>query len=162
MSEQPPRQRPGRRRGESISSPDEMIRRRSQLRAKAAMPTDVTPNLSFFDRFATTINRFVSRAWFFMFCLLLVVVWVPSYLVLRNVDTWQLIINTLTTIITFLLVALLQNTQTRADNALQHKLNGIADALGDLMTELSKQYPELGMDVAELDAAVGLEERESS
>lgn len=141
-------------------------RRQEQLRRErqqdAAMPTDITPYLSFFDRFATVVNRFVSRAWFFAGCLLLVVIWAPSYFLLHDLDTWQLIINTATTIITFLLVALLQNTQTRADNALQHKLNAIADALADLMTEMSGDHPELREDVAELRAAVGLEERESA
>jgi hypothetical protein len=57
------------------------------------------------------------------------------------VNTSQLIINTITTIITFLLVALLQNSQTRSDQALQQKLNAIAD---------------------DLRAAVGLENRESA
>jgi len=53
---------------------------------------------------------------------------VPSFLLLPDVDTWQLIINTITTIVTFLLVALLQNTETRAENATQRKLNAISDA----------------------------------
>jgi low affinity Fe/Cu permease len=48
---------------------------------------------------------------------LVVVLWVPTLWVLPSVDTWQLLINTVTTIITFLLVALLQNTQSRADQA---------------------------------------------
>jgi low affinity Fe/Cu permease len=147
---------------EAQMTTDSARQRRERQRADAAMPTDITPYLSFFDRFATLVNRFVSRAWFFAGCLLLVVIWAPSYFLLHDVDTWQLIINTATTIVTFLLVALLQNTQTRADNALQHKLNGIADALADLMTEMSAEHPELREDVAELRAAVGLEDRESS
>ena len=44
----------------------------------------------------------------------------PTRWVLHSVDTWQLAINTVTTIITFLLVVLLQNTQSRADKAV-HK-----------------------------------------
>jgi low affinity Fe/Cu permease len=55
-----------------------------------------------------------------MVCVLLVVMWAPSYFLLPDVDTWQLIIDTVTTIVTFLLVALLQNTQKRADEAIQH------------------------------------------
>jgi hypothetical protein len=136
--------------------------RRERQKARVQLPTSVTPYLSFFDRFATHVNAFVSRAWFFTACLLLVVIWAPSYFLFRNVDTWQLIINTATTIITFLLVALLQNTQTRADQALQHKLNGIADALADLMVNLADTYPGLADDERELRAAVGLEDRESS
>ena len=135
---------------------------RQRQKARAAMPDDVSANPSFFDRFATIVNRFVSRAWFFAMCLLLVVIWAPSYFLIGDLDTWQLIINTATTIVTFLLVALLQNTQTRADNALQHKLNGIADALADLMVAMSDKYPKLAEDELELRAAVGLEDRESS
>ena len=81
------------------------------------MPSDVSDNLSVFDRFATTASGFVSRAWFFVVCVLLVVLWAPSFLLLRNMDTGQLITDTFTTIVTFLLVALLQNTQKRADEA---------------------------------------------
>jgi hypothetical protein len=136
--------------------------RLEQQKAQAELPTAVTPDLSFFDRFATRVNRFVSRAWFFMGCLLLVVIWAPSYFILGDINTWQLIINTVTTIVTFLLVALLQNTQTRSDHALQHKLNGIADALADLMVNLADKYPGLADDEKELRAAVGLEDRESA
>jgi hypothetical protein len=60
------------------------------------------------------------------------------------------------------LVALLQNTQKRADDAVQHKLNAIADALSDLMGELAEAHPDLRNDRAELRDAVGLEDRESS
>jgi Low affinity iron permease len=126
------------------------------------MPSGVSDDLSVFDRFATTASDFVSRAWFFVVCVLLVVLWAPSFLLLRDVDTWQLIINTLTTIITFLLVALLQNTQKRADEATQHKLNAIADGLSDLMNQLAANHPDLLHDCDELRQAVGLEKRESA
>jgi len=121
------------------------------------MPSDIQGRLGFFDRFAQKASDFVSRAWFFGCCVLLVVLWGPSILVLHDVDTWQLIINTATTIVTFLLVALLQNSQTRADRAVQHKLNAIADSLSDLMRSKG-----LEADARELRQAVGLEERESS
>jgi low affinity Fe/Cu permease len=94
----------------------------------ATMPTDVSSRVGFFDRFASATATYASRAWFFVGCLILVVVWAPT-IIFFPIDTWQLIINTATTIITFLLVALLQNTQTRADEAVQHKLNAIADGL---------------------------------
>jgi uncharacterized membrane protein len=126
------------------------------------MPSDVTGKLSIFDRFASTVNEFVSRPWFFMFCVLLVVLWAPSFVVLPSIDTWQLIINTATTIVTFLLVALLQNTQKRADDASQKKLNAIAEGLSDLMEKLAADHPELRGDRMELRKAVGLEDRESA
>jgi low affinity Fe/Cu permease len=77
---------------------------------------------------------------------------------------YQLEINTTTTIITFLLVALLQNSQSREDQATQHKLNAIADGLADLMTHLSQQADDdkLQTDISALRAAVGLEEHEST
>jgi len=129
---------------------------------QACLPSDVKGSLSFFDRFADHANRFVSRALFFSLCLLLVIVWLPSYFIFRSLDTWQLIINTITTIVTFLLVALLQNTQTRADAAIQHKLNAIADGLADLMAAGSSGTPRLEKELLELRAAVGLENRESA
>src|SRR6195952_2365183 len=124
---------------------------------KPAMPSDVDSTVGWFDRFADIASKIVSRAWFFAFCLLLVVVWAPSIYLLHSVSIWQLIINTITTIITFLLVALLQNTQERSNNAIQGKLNAVADALSDFMKSQG-----LDKDAAELRSAVGLEDRESS
>ena len=126
------------------------------------MPSDVTADVSLFDRFAKGASRFISRPWFFALCLLLVLSWAPSFFLIRDVNTWQLIINTATTIVTFLMVALLQNTQTRADAATQDKLNAIADGLADLMRSVGRDDPELHKDLVELRAAVGLEDRESS
>jgi Low affinity iron permease len=128
----------------------------------AHMPSDVSRRLSFFDRFAGAASRFFSRAWFFAFCVLLVLLWAPSYFVIGTVDTWQLIINTATTIVTFLMVALLQNAQTRADEATQHKLNALAEGLATLMSHAARDNPRLKDDIRELREAVGLEERESA
>lgn len=132
---------------------------------KAIYPSEVSPHVSAFDRFATTMSGYVSQPWFFVMCVLIVVVWAPSFVFL-NIDTWQLVINTLTTIITFLLVALLQNTQRRSDDAVQQKLNGIADALADITNALGHMDPQLApqldRDRIELLDAVGLEEHEST
>ncbi|PXX71280.1 low affinity Fe/Cu permease [Nocardia tenerifensis] len=126
------------------------------------MPSDVQGKLTIFDRFATTTATLTAKAGFFVFCVLLVLLWAPTFLILPSVDTWQLVINTATTIITFLLVALLQNTQSRSDEALQQKLNAIADALADFMGEFSDSRPELERHRRELAEAVGLETRESA
>ncbi|WP_199198851.1 low affinity iron permease family protein [Amycolatopsis sp. CA-128772] len=128
----------------------------------ATMPSDVGEHLALFDRFASVTSKFTSRAWFFVLCVLLVVLWAPSFLILPSADTWQLIINTATTIVTFLLVALLQNTQKRSDDATQHKLNAIASGLCDLMVHLADDRPELHRDCAQLRKAVGLEDRENA
>jgi len=128
------------------------------------MPSDVSTRVGFFDRFAGVTARIASRAAFFTFCVVLVVVWAPTLLLLRDVDTWQLIINTVTTIVTFLMVALLQNSQTRSDLAVQHKLNAIADGLADLMSYVytGGGTGNLEKDLRDLRSAVGLEDHEST
>jgi low affinity Fe/Cu permease len=142
-------------------------------REAVLMPTEVTSRVGFFDRFAGLASRVASRAPFFACCLLLVVLWLLQGAIGVAVSgdfssfqssQYQLEINTTTTIITFLLVALLQNSQTRDDQATQHKLNAIADGLADLMTHLSETHDDdaLRRDIVELRAAVGLEDREST
>ena len=130
----------------------------------STMPSGVDGHLSFFDRFATVATGFVSRAWFFALCVALVVIWLPSYFLFGTVDTWQLVINTITSIVTFLLVALLQNIQSRGEAAVQQKLNAIAEAMANMMTHLSENGERSlsKHDVAELRKAVGLEDKESS
>jgi low affinity Fe/Cu permease len=142
-------------------------------RTSVLMPSDVSSRLGFFDRMAGHAANIVSRAPFFAFCVLLVTVWIIqgliAILVTKNFhrfldDKYQLEINTTTTIITFLAVALLQNTQTREDQATQHKLNAIADAMADLMDHMADRYDDedLRGDIRELRLAVGLEEREGT
>jgi hypothetical protein len=128
------------------------------------MPSEVSQRVGPFDMFAGFASTVASRAAFFTFCVLLVVVWAPSIFLLHDIDTWQLIINTVTTIITFLMVALLQNSQTRSDQAVQHKLNAIADGLADLMAYLHTggEGRDLEQDLVELRDAVGLESHEST
>ena len=137
------------------------------------MPTEVSSRVGFFDRFAGGAAHLASRAPFFAFCLMLVILWLIQGLITVLVkgsfsaflsSQYQLEINTTTTIITFLLVALLQNSQSRDDQSTQHKLNAVADGLADLMEAVSAQYPEprLAHDARELKAAVGLEGREST
>ena len=128
------------------------------------MPSEVSHRVGIFDRFAGWSALIASRAYFFAFCTLLIVLWAPSYFLIGDLDTWQLIINTATTIITFLMVALLQNTQTRSDQAVQHKLNALAEGLAELMEHLSSQSEDddLEQDRRELREAVGLETHEST
>ena len=142
-------------------------------RLRPVMPSDVSSRVGFFDRFAGHAAEMASRAPFFAFCLLLVVVWLIQGLIeilakgrfSAFLDgQYQLEINTTTTIITFLMVALLQNSQTRSDQAIQHKLNAIADGMADLMAHISERDDDddLRTDIRELRLAVGLEAIESS
>lgn len=112
-----------------------------------------------FDGFAEGVTRVVSSAYFFASCIAAVVAWALFGPPLGFSNTWQLVINTATTIVTFLMVAVLQNSSRRGEKAIQHKLDAIADALADFM---DKADIELDEDVRELEEAVGLEEREGS
>lgn len=82
-----------------------------------------------FNSFADKVAAIVAHVTFFAFCVLLVLLWVPSYFVIGNADTWQLVINTTTTIITFLLVALLHNTQHRGQQKQDARLKELIDKL---------------------------------
>ena len=126
--------------------------------AEETMPSEVREGKKkgLFDRFADSVSRFTSKAWFFALCVLIVVIWGPSFFLFGSIDTWQLIINTLTTIVTFLLMALLQNTQARSDAAIHQKLNAIAEALADLLDDHDE------VEATELRQAVGLEEAETT
>ncbi len=75
----------------------------------------------------------------------------------RCFDTYQLLINT-PTIITFLLVALLQNTLRRGERAIHKKLDALADGIADLMRHFAQEDNELHKEIEDLKAAVGLEE----
>lgn len=87
-----------------------------------------------FDRFAAAVSNHVARAWFFAACVALIIGWLPTT-VLLPFNVSQLLINTATTIVTFLLVALLQNTQDRATRALHHKLDAILRGIADVLDQ---------------------------
>jgi hypothetical protein len=70
---------------------------------KVIKPSEVDEHVGLFDRFAENASRFASRAPFFAGCVVLVLVWFPTLFVM-SVDSSQLIINTTTTIVTFLMV----------------------------------------------------------
>ena len=76
-----------------------------------------------FIRFATQTARVAGKPWTFIACLALVVVWAVTGPIFKFSETWQLVINTGTTIITFLMVFLIQNTQNRDAAAMHAKLD---------------------------------------
>jgi low affinity Fe/Cu permease len=87
--------------------------------------------MSFNRAFSTTANAVAHAAGMpvtFLACCAIVVVWAVSGPVFGFSDTWQLIINTGTTIITFLMVFLIQNTQNRDGAAIQAKLDELIRA----------------------------------
>jgi low affinity Fe/Cu permease len=78
-----------------------------------------------FGRFATKTAKATGSPWAFILCIVVVVIWAVSGPLFHYSDTWQLVINTGTTIITFLMVFLIQNTQNRDGAAIQAKLDDL-------------------------------------
>ena len=81
-----------------------------------------------FTRFAQSAARFTGRPLCFGIAALMIVVWALTGPIFKFNNTWQLVINTGTTIITFLMVFLIQNTQNRDTEALQIKLDELIRA----------------------------------
>lgn len=77
----------------------------------------------FFDKLANKITRLSGKPMAFMIALLIIVVWALTGPIFKFSDTWQLVINTGTTIITFLMVFIIQQTQNKDTIALHLKLN---------------------------------------
>lgn len=108
-----------------------------------------------FDRVAERTARLVGSSYFFVGCVVVVLVWLPSYPVFSDVQAWQLPINTFTTVVTFLMVAILENSANRNATATNVKLNAIADALATFM---STGDDDLKKHAQELRETIGLEE----
>ena len=76
-----------------------------------------------FRKFAQTTSQAVGSSWAFILSFLIIVVWAITGPMFHFSDTWQLVINTGTTIVTFLMVFLIQNTQNRDARAIHLKLD---------------------------------------
>ena len=120
-------------------------------------PTHIGQERTRFDRFAEVSAALVGRAAFFTAAVVLVLLWLPLIVVFRSIDTWQLVLNTVTSVVAFWLIALLQNTERRNDRALHRKLDALAAALA--ASKASLDDPRLNEPIHELRAAVKLEEQ---
>ena len=89
-----------------------------------------------FGVFARKTSNILGTAWAFVIALLVIVVWAVTGPTFHYSDTWQLIINTGTTIVTFLMVFLIQNTQNRDAKAVHLKLDELIRALGPARNKL--------------------------
>ena len=87
------------------------------------------PKTGWFSRFSAAAARLTGRPVTFLLATLAIVIWGITGPIFNYSDTWQLVINTGTTIITFLMVFLIQNTQNRDTRALHVKLDEIILAL---------------------------------
>jgi len=84
---------------------------------------------SFFNRFAKWTARAAGRPIAFALAIVVIIIWATTGPIFGFSDTWQLVINTGTTIVTFLMVFLLQNTQYRDSEAIQIKLDELIRAM---------------------------------
>jgi low affinity Fe/Cu permease len=89
-----------------------------------------------FRVFARKSSAVLGSPWAFATAILIILVWALTGPTFHYSDTWQLIINTGTTIVTFLMVFLIQNTQNRDAKAMHLKLDEIIRALRDARNEL--------------------------
>jgi len=82
-----------------------------------------------FVKFATATAKVAGKPWTFIACLAIVLGWAATGPVFNFTETWQLVINTGTTVVTFLMVFLIQNTQNRDGAAMQAKLDELLFAV---------------------------------
>ena len=89
-----------------------------------------------FRRVAQKTSQLIGCAWAFMAAFLVIIIWALSGPIFHFSDTWQLIINTGTTIVTFLVVFLIQNTQNRDAKAIHLKLDELIHAVKGARNQL--------------------------
>ena len=108
----------------------------NKLLGSAATTDDQGGRLPFFSRMSNEVARIAGKPITFAICCLTIIVWGATGPVFHYSDTWQLIINTGTTIVTFLMVFLIQNTQNRDGAALQAKLDELIRATTEARNDL--------------------------
>lgn len=114
----------------------------------------------FFRKFAQKTSNLVGTPWSFLLAVAVILVWAITGPIFHFSDTWQLVINTSTTIITFLMVFLIQNTQNRDAHVLHLKLDellrvtkearnqliDLEDQPDDLLRKMSEEFKEVCAD----------------
>lgn len=121
-------------------------------------PSDVNEETTWFDRAADAASQFIAKPAFFLISLALVVLWVVTGPIIHFSHHWVDALVVVTALVTFLIVAVLENEGWRGNKATQRKLNAMAAGLAELMAKSDVDQEH----VRQLNAAVGLEKRESS
>jgi low affinity Fe/Cu permease len=96
----------------------------------------MTSTSDFFRKFAHRMSKGVGSPWAFLAAVFVILLWALTGPFFHFSDTWQLVINTGTTIVTFLMVFLIQNTQNRDAIALHLKLDELIRALKGARNQL--------------------------
>ena len=113
-----------------------------------------------FEKFVDLSTRLISRAPFFAVVVAVVIVWAVSYPLWTSTTKWELAIHTFGGVLSLLLLVLLENAGRRNTEAMQEKLNVLAEAMAALMeSQLEDDDEELREAVDHLRDAVGLEAR---
>ena len=90
----------------------------------------------FFRKFASTTSAITGSVWAFILATLIILIWAVTGPLFGFSDTWQLVINTGTTIVTFLMVFLIQNTQNRDAKAVHLKLDELLRGVTEARTSM--------------------------
>jgi low affinity Fe/Cu permease len=120
-------------------------------------PSEVTEDRGWFDHLADRVSTIAASSWFFVTLIALALIWLALGPLTDFSHHWIDVLEVVVAILTLLLVAVLENEQWRNAKATQRKLNAIAAALAHLM----ESDDEDSEHIRELQAAVGLEKRES-
>ena len=101
-----------------------------------------------FSRFAAQSSHYLGSRWAFVAAIGVILVWAVTGPIFHFSDTWQLVINTGTTIVTFLMVFLIQNTQNRDARAIHLKLNELIHAVDKAKNRMIdvENLPDLELD----------------
>jgi low affinity Fe/Cu permease len=91
-----------------------------------------------FDQFSTWAANKAAGAAAFTIAVMLIIIWAPTIFLIRSIDTWQLIINTLTTIVTFLIGFLILHAQRKFELAVNVKLDALIAANPDASNRLKR------------------------
>ena len=131
-----------------------------EQRTQAADSREKKKDRDPFEKFVDLSTTLISRAPFFAVCVAVVVIWAVSYPLWTSVTKWELAIHTFGGVLSLLLLVLLENAGRRNTEAIQEKLNVLAEAMAAFMeSQLEDDDDELREAVDNLREAVGLEAR---
>jgi len=125
---------------------------------------NINSSKSPFDKFSAMVTKITGSSWAFLVAVIFIIAWAVSGPLFKFSDTWQLVVNTVTSVITFLMVFIIQQSQNKDTMALQLKLNeliaanskasnrliDVEDLTDEELQRLKKFYCELG-ELAEKD-----------